>query len=129
MDSLQDGSPDGFLEALESAVNPILKCNKIKCVNVVDGNDVTSEAIKQCDDLYLEYVTALKTNSHDCNDKYTLYQESRNKLNASVFSSHERKYKSIIQNEDVRTLWKYINWSVKYNADNNPEIPIHGWLF
>ena len=127
MDSLQEGSPDGFLEALESTINPILKCNKIKRANVVDDNDSTSEAIKLCDDLYLEYVTALKNSSHDCNDRYTVYQVSRNKrnkLNASVFSSHERKYKSIIQNNDDRMLWKNINWSGKYNSENNPKIPI-----
>ena len=54
-----------------------------QCVNVVDDN-VTGEAIKQCDDLYLGYVTV---------------------------------------------LWKNINWSGKYNADNNPEIPIQADYF
>ena len=104
-------------------LNPILRSNKIKLGTVSKYMDASKEVLKYCDDLYLEYLHSHKDNPRDRIQKFKLYQESRNTLNDIVFSSHERKYKSIIENNDDRSLWNNINWSGKYIANNKHEIP------
>ena len=123
MDAIADCSPDDFIQTLEDTINPILRINKIKLDTVSQNMDASKEAFKYCDDLYLEYLHTLKYNPQDSIQKYKLYQESRNKLNNIVFSFHEKKFKSIIESNDDRSLWNNINWSGKYKANNNHEIP------
>ena len=123
MDAIEECSPDGFIQTLEDILNPILRSNKIKLGTASKYMDASKEVLKHCDDLYLEYLQTLKDSPHDRIQKYKLYQESRIKLNDIVFSSHEKKYKSIIENNDDRSLWNNINWSGKYKANNKHEIP------
>ena len=125
VEALNTCSPDGFIQALEGTLNPILRENKIKRTTEPDVNTkCCTDAYKKCDNLYHEYLQTLKNKPGDAIHKYNLYQESRNKLNGAVFASQGKIFKSILENKDDRRLWNNINWFGKYKDDSGHGIPV-----
>ena len=84
--------------------------------------------IQECDSSFQEYLVEIMNNQGNIDrsrELYDTYQKKRNELNREIFQDAADKYKSIIESDDARKLWKSINWSGdirKTNPRNHPPL-------
>ena len=126
-DSLQTGSPDAIINAIEAEIIPILQTNKKekKVTRNIDLDYVT--AMNDCDEMYQDYTQLLQeplSNKDQLGQAFQKYQNARNNLNHTVIKQQEGKYKMIVESGDAKKLWTEINWSGKYKEKFQSNIPV-----
>ena len=107
---LQNNNIEAGIDILDAKLADIHKANKIKPLKVSHQISTKMEDANKAFDEYMRTIDDPKSTNEVINEKLERYKFARKALTKDVVSAETKKWNDVIQGNDSKRYWSFIDW-------------------